>query len=182
MSVLALALKRQALSQGTVPKDCPNGTVPNETTRDTLRCPNGTSLRRVPTGHLRDSGTTGTVGTLGTAGTVGTVGTADAIEERAGLAADGVPAVYLDAWARLNHQQPFDVSEAEWRQALDDGGRFLDGWGHDAAALGWRPGDLFDVTAGLVWRLDGERVGALGPGHVRLSDGRTIEKNRRGAR
>jgi hypothetical protein len=36
-----------------------------------------------------------------------------AIEERAGLAADGVPAVYLDAWARLNCQKPFDVSEAD---------------------------------------------------------------------
>src|SRR5208283_4525901 len=30
----------------------------------------------------------------------------DAIEERAGLAADSVPACYLDAWARLNCQKP----------------------------------------------------------------------------
>ena len=48
------------------------------------------------------------------------------IEERAGLAADRAPAVYLDAWARLNCQKPFDVSEAEWRLALNDGGLFLD--------------------------------------------------------
>lgn len=53
----------------------------------------------------------------------------DAIEERAGLAADRVPPAYLDAWARLNHQKPSSVSEAEWRLALDDGGRFLDAWG-----------------------------------------------------
>src|SRR5271165_2692385 len=33
----------------------------------------------------------------------------DAIEERAGLAADSVPACYLDAWARLNHQKPASV-------------------------------------------------------------------------
>ena len=126
MSLLALALKRLALSQGTVPKDCPNGTLANETARDAPSCPNGTSLSSVPTGHARDSGTNGTVGTLGTNGTLGTHGTDDAIEERAGLAADRVPRAYLDAWARLNHRKPARVSEAEWRRALDDGGRFLD--------------------------------------------------------
>ena len=56
-----------------------------------------------------------------------------AIEERAGLAADCVPAVYLDAWARLNCQKPFGVSETEWRLALDDGGGFLNAWGNEAA-------------------------------------------------
>ncbi|HEY1862628.1 MAG TPA: hypothetical protein VGG77_02870 [Roseiarcus sp.] len=35
---------------------------------------------------------------------------ADAIEEWAGLAADCVPACYLEAWARLNYQRPFAVS------------------------------------------------------------------------
>ena len=97
-----------------------------------------------------------------------------AIEERAGLAADRVPPVYLDAWARLNCQKPASVSETEWRLALDDGGRFLDAWGNEAAEMGWTPGDLFDVTAGLAWRLAGERVETIGADHVRLSDGRTI--------
>ena len=32
-----------------------------------------------------------------------------------------------DAWARLQCQKPMAVSEAEWRQAIDDGGRFF-GW------------------------------------------------------
>jgi hypothetical protein len=81
------------------------------------------------TGHL------GTDGTLGTSGTDDAVNRADptppdddaaALEERAGLAADRVPPVYLDAWARLNCQKPASVSQAEWRLALDDGGRFLD--------------------------------------------------------
>ena len=45
------------------------------------------------------------------------------------------PPVYLDGWARLSHQKPFEVSEAEWRLALDDGGRFLDAWGSEAAEL-----------------------------------------------
>jgi hypothetical protein len=97
-----------------------------------------------------------------------------AIEERAGLAADSVPAVYLDAWSRLNHQRRLGVSEAEWRLALDDGGRFLDAWGSEAAELGWTPGELFDVRAGLVWRLVGQHVEAIGADHLRLSGGRTI--------
>jgi hypothetical protein len=37
-------------------------------------------------------------------------------------ARDGVPPAYADAWARLQCQKPMAVSEAEWRQAIDDGG------------------------------------------------------------
>ena len=48
MSILALALKRLALSHGTVPKGRPNGTLENETASDALNCPNGTSLRARP--------------------------------------------------------------------------------------------------------------------------------------
>ena len=104
---------------------------------------------------------------------------ADAIEERAGLAADCVPAVYLDAWARLNCQKPFAASDAEWRLALHDSGLFLDAWGADAAAMGWHAGELFNVpragrTGGLVWQLRGAAVEALGADHVRASDGRVI--------
>lgn len=107
-----------------------------------------------------------------------------AIEERAGLAADNVPEAFLDGWARLNHQKPFDVSDADWRLGLDDGGRFLDAWGHDAAALGWTPGDLFDAPSksragGLVWELKGDQVTALGDDRARLRDGRTITRRAR---
>lgn len=102
-----------------------------------------------------------------------------AVQERAGMAADRVPALYLDTWARLNCQKPERVSGAEWRLALDDGGRFLDGWGLIAAELQWSAGDLFDVphgsrSGGLVWRLGGVRVEALGPDHARLGDGREV--------
>jgi hypothetical protein len=72
VSVLALALKRIELSHGTVPKDCPNGTLAAPDGED---CPNGTSLRAVPTGHPRGSGTPGTFRTPGTFGTGGTEGT-----------------------------------------------------------------------------------------------------------
>ena len=102
---------------------------------------------------------------------------ADAIAERAGLATDSVPALYLDAWARLNCQKPASVCEADWRLALDDGGRFLDFWGSEAAELRWTPAELFDVTSGLVWRLASASVEALGPQHVRLSDGRTEKRS-----
>jgi hypothetical protein len=91
-----------------------------------------------------------------------------AIEERAGLAADRVSPVYLDAWARLNHQKPFDVTEAQWRQAVGDGGLFLDARGSEAAETGWTPGELFDVTAGLIWLLAGASVVAIGADHAPL--------------
>ena len=100
------------------------------------------------------------------------------IEERAGLAADRVPRIYLDAWARLNCQKPASVLEAEWRLALDDGGRFLDRWGNEAAEWGWTPGDIFDLSTGLVWRLAGRRVGALGLDEMHLSDGRIITRSK----
>jgi hypothetical protein len=101
---------------------------------------------------------------------------ADAIEERAALAADCVPACYLDAWARLQCQQPLAIDTDVWRLAIDDAGRFLDAWGNQAAEMGWTRGELFDVAAGLVWHLNGESVAAIGADHVRLSCGRTIRR------
>ena len=107
-----------------------------------------------------------------------------AIEERAALAADSVPACYLDAWARLQCQRPFSIDLDAWRRAIDDAGLFLDAWGADAAAMGWSAGELFDVPragrpGGLVWQLEGERVDALGADHVRLTDGGAILRHDR---
>jgi hypothetical protein len=104
----------------------------------------------------------------------------DAIEERAALAADRVPACYLDAWARLQCQRPLSATESDWRRAVDDAGRFLDAWGDEAAAMQWSAGELFDVPSGgepggLVWRLQGQRVDALGHDHARLNDGRILD-------
>lgn len=112
----------------------------------------------VPAGQVFDAKPRGTNGTSGTVGTRGTIAPllagddADAIEERAGLAADRIPPVYLDAWTRLNHQKPARVSDTAWRLALDDGGRFLDAWGKQAVEAEWAPGEFFDVPTGLVWR------------------------------
>ncbi len=95
--------------------------------------------------------------------------------------AGSVPGVYGDAWARLNHQKPFRVSEAEWRRALDAGGRFLTAWASMAAAWGWTPGDLFDLPrdggpGGLVWFIEGEEVQAFGPEHARTLSGRVFDR------
>jgi hypothetical protein len=105
----------------------------------------------------------------------------DAIEERAVLAADCVPARYLDAWARLQCQRPFYPSLEAWRQAIEDSGLFLDAWGAEAATMRWTAGELFDVPregtpGGLVWQLKGERVEALDEARARLRDGRTIRR------
>ncbi|XIA66439.1 hypothetical protein ACFIOY_10830 [Bradyrhizobium sp. TZ2] len=106
-----------------------------------------------------------------------------AIIERAGMAADSVPAVYLEAWARLNWQRPANVTEVAWRQALDDGGRFLDAWGGMAADWQWAVGDIFDVpragsAGGLIWKIAGRAVEAFGPECGRYDDGEIFERMR----
>jgi hypothetical protein len=106
-----------------------------------------------------------------------------AFHERAGMAAESVPTVYLDAWARLNCRRPAKVTEATWRQALDDGGRFLDAWGSIAAEEQWSAGEIFDVPragsgGGLIWKIAGRAVESFGPKHVRFDDGEVFERMR----
>jgi hypothetical protein len=103
------------------------------------------------------------------------------IEERKALATNSVPEPYLDAWARLQVQKPMRVSDAEWRQAIDAAGRFLDQWGSRAVEFGWTAGDLFDVPrdgkpGGLVWFLGGESVQANGPRRMVTQDGRVFNR------
>lgn len=104
------------------------------------------------------------------------------IEERAGLCANSIPALYLDAWARLNHQKPDGISEAKWRQALDDGGRFLDAWGWVAESE-WTctVHELFEAPGpgkpgGLIWHLRGRAVICYGPDYARLDDDTIFER------
>jgi hypothetical protein len=105
-----------------------------------------------------------------------------AIYETAGLAIDGgVPPVYADAWARLQSQRPYGVTDAQWQQALDAGGRFLDEWGSLAAEFGWSTGDLFDAPSdgkrgGLIWWITGEAVRSLGGDCAFAASGRIFDR------
>jgi hypothetical protein len=106
---------------------------------------------------------------------------ADAIEERAAMAADSVPAAYLDAWARLQCLRPLTVSEDIWRLAIDDGGALLDGWGARAAELGWPAHSLFasprdGKPGGLIWQLQGERVETFGKEQAWTGGGRIFNR------
>ncbi len=114
-------------------------------------------------------------------GTIGTIGTAPLIEmeERIAMALEGgVPALYAEAFARMQVSCPAGMSSARWQQAINDAGCFLDAHGAAAAALGWRADDLFSPT-GLVWALAGNTVTCLSPSQAVLSDGRVVTKELR---
>lgn len=82
----------------------------------------------------------------------------------------GIPREWAEGFARLNPDRPpDDVPLRRWRQFIDDVGHFLDSpFCEAAAALGWRPHDLFacdrDRTfsrgdqAGLLWLLNGDKL------------------------
>lgn len=38
----------------------------------------------------------------------------------------GIPRVRAEAFARMQHRRPADMTEAQWRREIDDAGRFLD--------------------------------------------------------
>ena len=72
----------------------------------------------------------------------------DQLEERAAFIEGGglVPRNWAEGFAKLDVMAPplgFPVSR--WRQLIDDGGRFLDNWAQEAAALGWYVEDVFGV-------------------------------------
>ena len=62
-------------------------------------------------------------------------------------AMDSVPKRYLAAWGQFQCQCPEDVTEQDWRQAIDDAGRFLAQRGRLADRFGWTPGDLIRCAA-----------------------------------
>jgi hypothetical protein len=62
-------------------------------------------------------------------------------------------------------------SEAGWRRAVNDAGRFLDQWAALALGFGWQACDIFGPD-GLSWFCDGELVRALGPDNAITASGR----------
>ena len=156
----------------------------------------GTRLKTVPVGHLSDAVLRQPNGTNGTDGTTGTSTTKwdlerglqldkASIEERAALVQHdgGVPQHYALAFAEMQQTCPHNVSMDRWLQFINDTGQFLDDWGKQAHAFGWRLKDLFglDTSAplarfdkmGLCWMLKGQIVVALSANAARLSGGLT---------
>jgi hypothetical protein len=108
----------------------------------------------------------------------------DAAEREAiAIELGGVPAVYASAFARLQAEPPAEVPRDRWHQFINDAGLFLDHWGRQAEAIGWRSEELFGLDPGapmarydrmgLIWMLKGERVIELTATTVRLSGGLT---------
>ena len=67
-------------------------------------------------------------------------------EERAAIIEDGagVPRAWAEGYARLSlTKHPLGFTEKQWRQTINDGGRFLDRWAVKADRLGWSPEDAF---------------------------------------
>ena len=96
----------------------------------------------------------------------------DELEERAAMAVEGgVPALYVDAFARMQMVHPIRLTREEWARTIDDAGRFLDAWGEAAVGLGWSPDDLFGGGS-LIAALKGSAVMALSPEVATLLDGR----------
>jgi hypothetical protein len=93
----------------------------------------------------------------------------------------GVPPTYAFevAFEALERHRPDYVEANHWRQAVEDGRRFLGKWDEQAAALGWTADDLFGLRTppaqphpsydrlarydqmGLIWLLCGRSVVAL---------------------
>jgi len=99
----------------------------------------------------------------------------EAEQERAAFVEhDGrIPRAWAEGFARLHSGRPAgDVPPKRWLTFVDDVGRFLDSdFTAAAAALGWRPLDLFGCdrdrpfarigSAGLLWFLNGDKLLAL---------------------
>jgi hypothetical protein len=52
-----------------------------------------------------------------------------------------IPPLYSAGFARLQLAPPSGLSVPRWLQAVDDAGRFLDAFGRQAQATGWRADD-----------------------------------------
>jgi hypothetical protein len=94
------------------------------------------------------------------------------VERSAIMEATGMPPEWAQGYAALcTMPRPAAYAPERWRQLVDDGRYFLDQWGRQAAALGWRTVDCFGVDPGapetrydgmgLVPLLSGRRVCAI---------------------
>ncbi|MGE0109153.1 MAG: hypothetical protein AB7S81_05230 [Bdellovibrionales bacterium] len=104
----------------------------------------------------------------------------ESYDERAAIIqANGIPKEWAEGFALLcTMERPAAFAPERWRQLVDDGGYFLDAWGRQAAALGWRAVDVFGVnpdapewrydSMGLVSCLHGRHVVAIAENTARI--------------
>jgi hypothetical protein len=99
------------------------------------------------------------------------------LDERQAIAEveGGIPPLYSAGFAGLQLTPPPGLSVPQWLQAVDDAGRFLDAFGQQAQAMGWRADDLFRPD-GLVRMLQGSHVSKLTSTAAALSDGRIFKR------
>jgi hypothetical protein len=73
----------------------------------------------------------------------GDIPTSPELDERQAIAEieGGIPPLYSAGFARLQLAPPSGLSVPRWLQAVDDAGRFLDAFGRQAQATGWRADD-----------------------------------------
>ncbi len=95
--------------------------------------------------------------------------------ERAGMAAGGVPAAYLDAWAGYQCAPSRVFSADAWQQSIEDAELLLDQWGERLAEFEW-PADAIFGPDGLAWFLRGEKVQAVGPDHAITASDRVYDR------
>ena len=87
-----------------------------------------------------------------------------------------IPADYKEPWAQLQSTMWPDVDLNRRDELIADAGLFLDAWAKPAEGSEWSASDLFDRPRGLVWRLQGRKVEAIGPqcyrleGEMRMTD------------
>jgi hypothetical protein len=93
-----------------------------------------------------------------------------------------LPRAWAEGFARLlTMPRPACIPEKRWRGAIDDGARFLDDFGRQAAALGWEAGDIFGCDPhapiargdrlGLAFLIQGAEVSLVDQAGVVLTRG-----------
>jgi hypothetical protein len=108
----------------------------------------------------------------------------EAEREAIAIELGGVPTIYASEFARLQAHAPAEVPRDRWHQFINDAGLFLDRWGRQAKAVGWRADELFSLDPvapmarydrmGLIWVLRGETVIDITKTAARLSGGLTF--------
>jgi hypothetical protein len=109
-------------------------------------------------------------------------------EERAAMVECGakVPREWAEGFAGLDLARPVNgFTLQQWRQLIDDGGRFLDRWAWDAERLGWKAADVFGLhpiapnannsLSGLVLLINGGEVVRLARDYATIRTARGSE-------